>query len=64
VAFVALTCSNAGPVAVRDDAEAVMLDFVNPARAHRQRFRQPGQARFKAHLGLVAADTLPKLTLY
>jgi hypothetical protein len=33
---------------MRQNAEAVMLDFVNPARSGRRLFRRARQARFKA----------------
>ena len=54
----------AGSVAPSDNAEAVMLDFVNPSGASRRFFRKARQARLKARQGKIGAQTAPELTRY
>jgi hypothetical protein len=47
---------------VRQDAKAVVLDFVNPAGARRRLLSRPRQARLKRARGSIGADPAPKLT--
>jgi hypothetical protein len=56
--------AHAGGVAVRQDAEAIMLDLVNPAGASRRLFSGARQARLKARPGRIGAQTAPELTRY
>ena len=56
--------SHASPVAVREDAEAVVLDLMKPARASWRVRSQARQARIEMRVGLIGAQPVPKLTLY
>jgi hypothetical protein len=53
---------NGRALAVRQDAEAIVLDFMNPAGAARGLFRRPREARFKTGLGLFSAQSALQLT--
>jgi hypothetical protein len=54
----------AARVATGDNAEAVMLDFMNPAGPHRRRFGAAGYARLETGRGTIGAHAAPKLTRY
>jgi hypothetical protein len=55
---------DAGALAPRHDAEAVMLDLMNPAGTRRRLFGGARQARLKAGQRTIGAQTAPKLTRY
>jgi hypothetical protein len=55
---------HAAPLAVREDAEAVVLDLMKPARSRRRVRRQAWQARIETGVGLIATQPVPKLTPY
>jgi hypothetical protein len=50
--------------AMRDDQKAVVLDFVNPARAGRRLLCWPRKARLISGKGLLGANAAPQLTRY
>jgi hypothetical protein len=56
--------SYVSPVAMREDAEAVVFDLMKPARSRRRVRRQAWQARIETGMGLIGAQPVPKLTLY
>jgi hypothetical protein len=51
--------AHAGSVAPSDDAEAVVLDLVNPVAASRRLFSEARQAGLKARPGRIGAQTAP-----
>jgi hypothetical protein len=55
---------HAGPIAVREDAEAVVLDLMKPTRSRGRVRSQAWQARSETRLGLTGTQPVPKLTLY
>ena len=56
--------SHACPIAVREDAEAVVLDLMKPARSRGRVGSQARQAWIEMGVGLIGAQPVPKLTLY
>jgi hypothetical protein len=53
---------NGRALAVRQDAEAIVLDFMNPAGTARGHLRRPRQARLKTGLGLFSKQSALQLT--
>ncbi len=51
-------------IAVTDDAEAIVLDFVQPTVTGRRCFHRTWQAGFKPRTGLGEAHPALKITLY
>ena len=64
--IVAFTCNetNAASLALSDNAEAIVLDFVNPTTASRRMLGKGRQAGFVTGQGLLGAYSAPQLTRY
>jgi CheY-like chemotaxis protein len=62
VIAVASEQTNAPAAAVRHDAEAVVLDLVNPARSGRRMLDRPRQAGLKTRQGPIGLQSAAELT--
>jgi hypothetical protein len=49
---------------MRDDPKAIVLDFVNPARADRRLLCWPRETGLISGKGLLGANAAPQLTRY